>query len=271
MASKRKLNGSVDVEVKRKTNWSQEDAERLAQLLVVHGREGILNKQTNGATNLKKKKEWGIIANLFNCDPNVCVCVLPDYIFNVSFLLQNGCIREQAALINKFKKIMQELKIHAGWERRNAMRTGGGKADPKPAQLKLEVTGALLQLQQVYGHAMSGMNGFDSDGISSESPQTEPPPHQIDASDEEEENILNDLIIQIENSERPHSEILPFQEIPQVLSLPVVTFADETKSHDDIDTPTDQKKLSHAARPIDREQFFSTRTQQHRSYKSKKK
>lgn len=56
---------------KRRVNWSQEDAERLAQLLMEHGREGILNKQTNGATNAKKKKEWGIVLAHFNSDPTV--------------------------------------------------------------------------------------------------------------------------------------------------------------------------------------------------------
>ena len=149
---------------------------------------------------------------------------------------------------------MQELKINAGWQRRNAMRTGGGKGEPKPVQIKLEVTGALLQLQQVYGHAMSGMNGFDCDGISSEPPQNEPPPHQCDASDIEEEKLLNDLFNQIES---PNTEVLP-----------IVGFADETTSHDDIGTPT-QLELPHAERPIEREQFFLTRTQQHRSYKPK--
>ena len=88
MASKRKLNSSVDVvDIKRRANWRQEDAERLAQLIVVHGRDGILNKQTNGATNLKKKKEWGIIANLFNSDPNVCACVFYLLLFLTFFLL----------------------------------------------------------------------------------------------------------------------------------------------------------------------------------------
>lgn len=75
-------------------------------------------------------------------------------------------MRDETSLINKFKKIMQELKAHAGWQRRNAMRTGGGPAEPKPAHVKLEVTGALLQLQQIYGHAMSGMDGYDCDSIS---------------------------------------------------------------------------------------------------------
>lgn len=55
----------------RKVNWSQEDVERLAQLLLQYGRDGILNKQTNGATNLRKKHEWAIVGSHFNSDPLV--------------------------------------------------------------------------------------------------------------------------------------------------------------------------------------------------------
>lgn len=63
---------------------------------------------------------------------------------------------------------MQDLKAHAGWQRRNALRTGGGPPDPKPSQIKIEVTGALLELQQLYGHAMSGMDGNDCDSLATQ-------------------------------------------------------------------------------------------------------
>lgn len=58
-------------ESKRRINWSQEDTERLAQLVIQFGRSGILNKQTNGATNAKKKLEWDIIRIHFNSHPMV--------------------------------------------------------------------------------------------------------------------------------------------------------------------------------------------------------
>lgn len=56
---------------KRRVNWSQDDAERLVQLLLTYGQEGILNKQTNGATNAKKKSEWANVLVHFNSHPTV--------------------------------------------------------------------------------------------------------------------------------------------------------------------------------------------------------
>lgn len=66
------LDGTVDA--KRRTNWSQDDVERLAQLIIDHGRDGILNKQTNGATNAKKKVQWALIQKIFNSAPTVIHC-----------------------------------------------------------------------------------------------------------------------------------------------------------------------------------------------------
>lgn len=66
------LDGAVDG--KRRTNWSQDDVERLAQFIIDHGRDGILNKQTNGATNAKKKMQWALIQNIFNSALTVIHC-----------------------------------------------------------------------------------------------------------------------------------------------------------------------------------------------------
>lgn len=91
--------------------------------------------------------------------------------------------RDENALINKHKKMVQELRVYSSWQRRNALRTGGGPAEPKPASIKMEITGALLELQQFYGHALCGMDGFDSDGISNHLLQTDIPSSQLQHDD----------------------------------------------------------------------------------------
>lgn len=58
---------------KQQINWSQADTERLCELLVEHGADGILNKITNAATNDKKKQEWNTIVNHFNASPLVFI------------------------------------------------------------------------------------------------------------------------------------------------------------------------------------------------------
>lgn len=55
----------------RGDNWTQEDTNLLCNLLVKFGQKGILNKETNGATNDIKKREWSIIRSHFNTDPKV--------------------------------------------------------------------------------------------------------------------------------------------------------------------------------------------------------
>lgn len=56
---------------KQQYKWEQDDTERLCELLLEHGKSGILNKVTNAAVNEKKKQEWETIAMLFNSSPKV--------------------------------------------------------------------------------------------------------------------------------------------------------------------------------------------------------
>lgn len=96
------------------------------------------------------------------------MCALCCNFFIFCFFLfdkQNTCTRDAVALQNKYKKTLLELKTHAGWQRRNYLKTGGGLPEPRPSTIKIDVTGALLQLQQIHGHAMTGMEGFDCDTV----------------------------------------------------------------------------------------------------------
>lgn len=65
----------VGTKRKQQFKWEQDDTERLCDLLLEHGKGGILNKVTNAAVNEKKKQEWEIVARHFNASPMVyCVC-----------------------------------------------------------------------------------------------------------------------------------------------------------------------------------------------------
>lgn len=69
--------GASDVVVrkqrKRQVAWSQTDTERLCELLLEYGSNGILSKQTDAQTNAKKAEEWEAIAAHFNASPSVCI------------------------------------------------------------------------------------------------------------------------------------------------------------------------------------------------------
>lgn len=62
-----------DAKVKREraANWSQIETETLCSLIMERGRNGILNKMTNGATVERKNREWQNIVELFNASPEV--------------------------------------------------------------------------------------------------------------------------------------------------------------------------------------------------------
>lgn len=62
-------------EKKRKIQpkWTQMDTERLCELVHELGRDGILNKATNAATNEIRKQEWEKIAARYNSSPNVII------------------------------------------------------------------------------------------------------------------------------------------------------------------------------------------------------
>lgn len=49
------------------------------------------------------------------------------------------------------------------YERQNAIATGGGTAPPKPKEVKIEVTGPLLEVMQHFGNLITGLPAFDSD------------------------------------------------------------------------------------------------------------
>lgn len=46
--------------------WTQDEMETLVSLCVAHGRSGILSKETNKATIVKKDTQWATIMNFFN-------------------------------------------------------------------------------------------------------------------------------------------------------------------------------------------------------------
>lgn len=62
-----------DKKRKQQVTWEQEDTERLCELLLEHGKGGILNKITNAAVNEKKKQEWETVASHFNSNPKVII------------------------------------------------------------------------------------------------------------------------------------------------------------------------------------------------------
>lgn len=56
---------------KRTQNWNQNDTEFLAQLVMDHGRVGILSKETNVSTNKQRDIEWDIVNKHFNASAMV--------------------------------------------------------------------------------------------------------------------------------------------------------------------------------------------------------
>lgn len=72
-APKKKAEELVDEEKKHKRtpNWNQNDTELLVQLVMDHGRVGILSKETNVSTNKQRDIEWEIVNKHFNASAMV--------------------------------------------------------------------------------------------------------------------------------------------------------------------------------------------------------
>lgn len=71
--------------------------------------------------------------------------------------------RDSASLQMRYKQVMYQIRIYAKWEVQNAMATGGGPSVPKPKEIKIEVTGPLLEVKQHFGKLITGLQPFDSD------------------------------------------------------------------------------------------------------------
>lgn len=228
--------------------------------------------------------------------------VVRSLFFVCFFLQQNATFRDEQALVNKHKKIVQELRIFSSWQRRNALRTGGGPPEPKPAGIKIECTGALLELQQIYGHALCGMDGFDCDGISNETiqlpqnetiqlpqdetiqlPQDEIPPSQLFSDDgtasaairssrqlhinELMHSFVDDSEIQLDPITAPIESAEVEVETDLIRTVPLRV--SETVTSDSAQTASTPKHTNHdsssaAAVPELSQQFFPTGAQQRR-------
>lgn len=164
------------------------------------------------------------------------------------------CVRDELALLNKYKKIMTELKLHAAWQRRNNVRTGGGPPEPKPAGLKLEITGTLLQLQQHFGHSMCGMDGFDCDGISD--PPVEPSHllHQLNSAPETAELQEEIVSSQIGATDRVHTirSMRRQQRVNDLLNEFVDDAEEQFGVFDPLDSssPIEIVQTTHSAEPV---------------------
>lgn len=67
---------SKDGKRQRSVNWSQDETELLADLVLQYGKKGILCKETNAATNKTKEDDWAKIEEVFNATDSVSIYLI---------------------------------------------------------------------------------------------------------------------------------------------------------------------------------------------------
>lgn len=159
-----------DKKQKRTQNWNQNDTEFLAQLVLDHGRKGILSKETNVSTNKQREIEWDAICKNFNDSAMVRnsdfshFLNLFSYRFDFSYLFSKVvCARNVSSLQTRYKKILKAVKVHSAWQTANNRATGGGPQAIEPQPDGIKVVGVLQALKDHYGAAVTGLVPQDND------------------------------------------------------------------------------------------------------------
>lgn len=71
--------------------------------------------------------------------------------------------REKNALVSRYKFIVMNLRKNNARERRNYLATGGGLPATDNDKMPFEVTGAMLELANLLGVSITGLDEFGSD------------------------------------------------------------------------------------------------------------
>ncbi|CAG9094390.1 unnamed protein product [Plutella xylostella] len=156
---------------KRGQNFTMEEKDRLIKLLAQY-RSTILNKKTDGTTNMAKMQAWNALTNKFNS------C--------------GSTYRTKDSLVKQWDKLKTEAKIYNGKNKKGVMGTGGG-----PSTVKSDPV--LDQACDLLGRACSGMlavNDSDAD---------------IPTSGALESSMFHDIATEVEIYEREGEQDVPME------------------------------------------------------------
>ncbi|XP_048485580.1 nuclear apoptosis-inducing factor 1-like [Plutella xylostella] len=163
------FNKAMAEKKKRGQNFTMEEKDRLIKLLAQY-RSTILNKKTDGTTNMAKMQAWNALTNKFNS------C--------------GSTYRTKDSLVKQWDKLKTEAKIYKGKNNKGVMGTGGG-----PSTVKSDPV--LDQACDLLGRACSGMlavNDSDAD---------------IPTSGELESSMFHDIATEVEIYEREGEQDVP--------------------------------------------------------------